>query len=86
VPACAPLTDTRSYGFAVLRFGPWMSQTKSFAGSGASIGYLPDENLAIAVITTLTPEAFDADGVGDSASFPVLTQIAAAVTDAPFGG
>lgn len=84
-PVCAPLTESRSYGFALVLLGDWMTQTKSFGGSGASIGYLPADDLAIAVITTLTPEAFDADGVGDPASAAVMTEIAAAVTESPLG-
>jgi CubicO group peptidase (beta-lactamase class C family) len=81
-PVCAPLTENRSYGFALVLLGDWLTQTKSFGGSGASVGYLPEEKLAVAVITSLGPEAFTAEGIGDSTSGPVMTEIAAA----PFGG
>lgn len=84
-PVCAPLTDRRSYAFALVLYGDWMTQTKAFGGSGASIGYLPSEKLSIAVITTLTPEAFDADGVGNPASNAVMGEIAATVSDVPIG-
>jgi hypothetical protein len=77
---CAPLTETRSYGFGLVLINGWITQTKSFAGSGASIGYLPSDQLAIAVITTLTPEAFDETGAGDPASGQVMAEIAATLT------
>lgn len=61
-PNCSPCrqnTAAFNYGLGVVNLGPWITQTKDFAGSGASVGYLPWQRLTVAVVTTYTPEAFD---------------------------
>ena len=64
----------------------WITQTMNFAGQGGSMGYLPEEKIAIAVITTYTPAAFAPDGTYANASEAVMAEVAAAVTDhAPAG-
>lgn len=62
--ACATLTDERHYGMGVVLRGPWITQTKLFAGSGATTGYLPSERVAISIVTTYAPEAFDNERYG----------------------
>lgn len=73
---CRPLTAERSYGFGVILQGDWITQTKFFAGSGATTGYLPEAGLAITVVTTLRPEAFDETGAAANPSSRVFGEIA----------
>jgi hypothetical protein len=40
----------------------WITQTKSFAGCGATVGYLRSRKLAVAVAVTYGPKAFDDEG------------------------
>ena len=60
--ACATLTDTRAFGFATILQGAWITGNKFYAGSGADVAYLPSKKIAIAVITTYLPSAFDGQG------------------------
>lgn len=85
-PACRQNTEAFSFGLAVILQGPWITGNKFFAGSGAAVGYLPQDKVAIAVITTYQPDAFDADGnVKRDAGQAVLTRVAAAMApDQPF--
>jgi CubicO group peptidase (beta-lactamase class C family) len=73
--ACRQLTDVVHYGLGVVLLGPWITQTKSFAGSSATVGYLPTQKLTITVEVTYLPEAFDAQGNyrdGSVATFKTL--------------
>jgi CubicO group peptidase (beta-lactamase class C family) len=78
-PPCAENTVAHSYGLGVLILGPWIGQTKSFAGSGATVGYLRAAQLTISVVTTYTPEAFDEQGNYPNASVPIFTALANAL-------
>jgi hypothetical protein len=60
----------------VVNLGPWIAQIKNFAGCGATVGYLPSHNLAIAVVTTYTPAAFDSKGDSQNASQSVFASLA----------
>nr|WP_240189330.1 serine hydrolase domain-containing protein [Nakamurella flavida] len=85
-PVCGPLTADRTYGMGVLLLGDWIAQSKNFAGEGGAMAYLPSERIAIALVTTLTPDAWDEQGVAGDPSLPVLRAIAAAVApDHPLG-
>lgn len=42
--------------------GPWITQTKSFAGCGGTVGYLPSKKLTVAVAITYGAKAFDSEG------------------------
>ena len=73
--ACRQLTDALHYGLGVVLLGPWIAQIKSFAGSSATVGYLPAQKLTITVEVTYLPEAFDAQGNyrdGSVATFKTL--------------
>jgi CubicO group peptidase (beta-lactamase class C family) len=61
-PACHHMSEALNYGLGVVNRGPWVTQTKSFAGCGATVGYLPSKKLAIAVAVTYSPKAFDDQG------------------------
>jgi hypothetical protein len=60
--ACGPNTVDRSYGLGVILRHRWVTISKSFAGSDASIADLPARKIAIAVQATYQPAAFDQDG------------------------
>jgi CubicO group peptidase (beta-lactamase class C family) len=60
--ACTTLTSTHAFGMATILQGPWISGNKFYAGSGAEVAYLPSKKVAIAVIATYLPSAFDGQG------------------------
>ncbi len=65
-----------NYGLGVALLGPWIAQVKSFAGSGATTGYLPERHLAITVVTTYAPAAFDSKGDYPNASQAIFASLA----------
>ncbi|MDQ1248619.1 MAG: hypothetical protein QG597_2992 [Actinomycetota bacterium] len=78
--SCRPNTAAASYGLGVILLGPWITQTKSFAGAAASTGYLPADKLAVSVSMTYLPDAFaDGDAINNSsrATFAALAEAAA---------
>lgn len=79
---CRQMTTRLSYGLGVVLTGPWITQSKNFAGAGASSGYLPAEKLAISVAVTYLPAAFNQDGTYPEASLSVLRSLAAIVAPA----
>jgi CubicO group peptidase (beta-lactamase class C family) len=74
--ACQANTTAFNYGLGVVNLGPWVVQIKSFAGSGATVGYLRSRQLAIAVVTTYTPQAFDSEGNYKNASQYIFASLA----------
>ncbi len=77
---CRKNTVNASYGLGVILQGSWITGNKFFAGSGAVVGYLPEYKLAIAVITTYLPRAFDAEnGAVADAGPSIMASVAAAV-------
>jgi CubicO group peptidase (beta-lactamase class C family) len=79
--ACQQNTAAANYGLGVVNLGPWITQTKNFAGSGATAGYFPSGRITVGVVTTYNPEAFDSTtGNYDNAStaiFKILGNIVA---------
>jgi hypothetical protein len=57
----------------------WITQSKSFAGSGGTVGYLPAAQLTISVVATYTPEAFDNKGDSPNASQTIFASLADAL-------
>ena len=45
----------RYFGLGIVVMGPWIMQMFSFGGYGGTVGYLPSEDLAIAVVITQGP-------------------------------
>jgi CubicO group peptidase (beta-lactamase class C family) len=80
-PACDENTAARSYGLGVVLRGPWITRTKNFYGNGATAGYLPTQDLTIAVSVTYNPQAFDSTGgyANANPSASIFTAIAAAL-------
>ncbi len=73
--ACRQMTKEFSYGLGVMLLGPWIGQSKFFAGSAATVGYLPAKRLAIAVAVTYLESAYDDKGnavTGSDAIFGTL--------------
>lgn len=77
--ACGANAADHSYGLGVILQGPWIIGNKLYAGSGASFGYLPSGKLAIAVITTYQPAAFDSQGNFTDAGPAIMSTLAKAL-------
>jgi CubicO group peptidase (beta-lactamase class C family) len=77
-PACHTLNEAYSYGLGVVLSGPWILQNPLFAGTGSIEAYLPSREIAIAVVTTFSEEAFDETGDNPSsrASWTIFSGIA----------
>jgi len=60
--ACRRMTTAFNYGLGVVNLGSWTVQNKAFAGCDASVGYLRSRRIAISVVATYLPAAFDSDG------------------------
>lgn len=73
---CRRNTSEFNYGLGVVNLGPWITQIKSFAGCGATVGYLPSRKLAIGVVTTYLPAAFDSKGNYSNVSQTVFASLA----------
>lgn len=71
-PACHGNTEAFNYGLGVINLGSWVTQNKSFAGSGAAVGYLLSRKLSVAVVTTYKPDAFDDQGNYPNASADIF--------------
>ncbi|MEO7039974.1 MAG: serine hydrolase [Candidatus Elarobacter sp.] len=77
--ACRKNTRVLNYGLGVVIRGPWITQTKNFAGSGASVGYLPSKKLTVALVTTYDPAAFNDKGNYTNASDAIFTSLGSAL-------
>ena len=79
-PVCRQNSPAFNYGLGVVNIGPWIAQSKGFAGCDAIVGYLPSKKLTIAVVVTYGPGAFDDQG--NSRNSDVSRKVFAALTDA----
>lgn len=61
-PACFPQSEIYTYGIGVVMMADWILQNPMFSGTSAVEAYLPDEDVALAVVVTFDEAAFDADG------------------------
>jgi CubicO group peptidase (beta-lactamase class C family) len=61
-PSCDTQTNFYNYGLGVVRSGSWLLQNPLIGGYAAIAAYLPSKKIAIAVVVTFAPEAFDSDG------------------------
>ncbi len=80
---CHPLDEVYSYALGLVKSGDWLLQNPFFGGYVAAAAVLPAERLAIAVATTLTPEAFLPNGDYNPAvnGITIVKAIAATMTD-----
>jgi CubicO group peptidase (beta-lactamase class C family) len=85
VPSCFKQVPAYNYGLGVVRSGSWLLQNPLLGGYSASEAYLPSKKIAIAVVTTFNPGAFDCQGNYDNTSDVLWRKIAASVApnDAP---
>jgi CubicO group peptidase (beta-lactamase class C family) len=74
-PVCRPLTYDFHYGMGVVLLGPWVAQTKSFAGAAAAVGYYKPGGYSVAVVTTYGPAAFDDHGGYTDGGVPTFIAI-----------
>jgi CubicO group peptidase (beta-lactamase class C family) len=84
-PACRALTEELNFGLGIVRNGSWLLQTPSLAGYSATMAYLPSQEIAIAVVITFLPAAYDAQGNNASSATSIYQSIGAlmAPNDAP---
>jgi CubicO group peptidase (beta-lactamase class C family) len=80
-PACAPSCGQQvngyNYGLGVVRSGSWLLQNPLLSGYGATEAYLPSEEIAIAVVVTYLPGAFDSQGNYSNTSDTIFRSIGA---------
>ncbi len=77
--ACHLNTTAHNFGLAVGLQGPWITGNKFYAGSGAIVGYLPAGKIAVAVIATYQPSAFDSQGNMTDAGPAILATLSKAL-------
>jgi CubicO group peptidase (beta-lactamase class C family) len=73
---CREWTDERYYGLGVIVWSDWVAQTPLFGGAGAVHAYLPDEELAIALVAV---QGKDSEP-GTNHAVPMWQSIAAELT------
>jgi CubicO group peptidase (beta-lactamase class C family) len=77
--ACNEVDDQHGYGLGLLQLGAWISQIMNFSGHGATMGYLPSQDVAIVVGTTVGPDAFDAEGNYPNPTIQIFGDLGAAM-------
>jgi len=84
-PSCFEQTNLYNFGLGVVRSGSWLLQDPLLSGEGATEAYLPSQKIAIAVVVTFLPAAFDSQGNYSNSSDPIFRAIGAymAPTDPP---
>ncbi|HEX9177957.1 MAG TPA: serine hydrolase domain-containing protein [Mycobacterium sp.] len=84
-PTCAEQNDIYTYGLGVVISGNWLLQNPMFAGYAGVEAYLPSQKMALAVVTTFTEQAFDAQGNYDNEADTLFRRIGAELApgDAP---
>jgi CubicO group peptidase (beta-lactamase class C family) len=76
-PACRALTDELNFGLGVVRSGSWILQGPSLTGYSETMAYLPSEEIAIAVVVTFLPAAYDAQGDNASSASSIFRSVGA---------
>jgi CubicO group peptidase (beta-lactamase class C family) len=84
-PTCAEQNDIYTYGLGLVISGEWLLQNPLFAGYSAVEAYLPAEKIAVAVVATYNPQAFDDQGNYSNEADTLFRRIGAemAPNDAP---
>lgn len=82
---CFEQTDGYTYGLGIVISGKWLLQNPLFSGQAAVEAYLPSQKVAIAVVVTYAPEAFDDQGNYTNQADILFRKIGAEMTpnDAP---
>ena len=76
-PACRAMTDALNFGLGVVRSGSWILQAPSLTGYSETMAYLPSQEIAIAVVITFLPAAYDAQGNNASSADSIFRSIGA---------
>jgi CubicO group peptidase (beta-lactamase class C family) len=76
-PACRQLTDALNFGLGTVRTGSWILQGPSLGGYSETMAYLPSEKIAIAVVVTFLPAAYDAQGNNASSASSIFRSVGA---------
>lgn len=76
-PTCMAMTEGYTYGLGIVISGNWLLQNPMFGGYAATMAYLPDQKIAIAVAATFAPDAFDAEGNYPNAAEALFRDIGA---------
>jgi CubicO group peptidase (beta-lactamase class C family) len=76
-PACRAMTDALNFGLGVVRSGSWILQAPSLTGYSETMAYLPSQEIAIAVVITFLPAAYDAQGNNASSTDSIFRSIGA---------
>jgi CubicO group peptidase (beta-lactamase class C family) len=84
-PSCFKQTNLYNFGLGVVRSGSWLLQDPLLSGVGSTEAYLPAQKIAIAVVVTFLPGAFDSQGNYPNSSEQIFRAIGAylAPDDAP---
>jgi CubicO group peptidase (beta-lactamase class C family) len=61
-PSCFTQVNAYNFGLGIVRSGSWLLQNPLLSGEGATEAYLPSQKIAIAVVVTFAPGAFDSQG------------------------
>ncbi|MCV7280966.1 beta-lactamase family protein [Mycolicibacterium flavescens] len=82
---CEEMTDRYTYGLGIVISGNWLLQNPMLTGYAAVEAYLPAQKIAIAVVVTFEPDAFDDRGDYRNEADTLFRRIAAelAPDDAP---
>jgi CubicO group peptidase (beta-lactamase class C family) len=75
--ACFKQIDAYNFGLGVVRSGSWLLQNPLLSGEGATEAYLPSQKIAIAVVVTFAPGAFDSQGNYTNSSDTLFRSIGA---------
>ena len=76
-PACRAMTDALNFGLGIVRSGSWLLQAPSLGGYSETMAYLPSQEIAIAVVITFLPAAYDAQGNNGSSANSIFQSIGA---------
>ncbi len=76
-PSCFQQSVGYNYGLGIVRSGDWLLQNPLLGGYAATMAYLPDEDVAIAVATTFRQKAFNAEGSYPNASDGIFRSLGA---------
>jgi len=84
-PSCFTQVNAYNFGLGVIRSGSWLLQDPLLSGEGITEAYLPSQKIAIAIVVTLGPGAFDSQGNYSNLSDPLFRSIGRymAPTDPP---
>ena len=75
LPSCFTQINVYNFGLGIVRSGSWLLQDPLLSGEGSTEAYLPSQKISIAIVLTLSPGAFDAQGNYSNLSDPLFRSI-----------